>query len=119
MGKLRKTSAGYTPLTASGFPTTYREEGLVGKLSSTSPPPIQKRGSWGSCAKMYADYLPCATALRWHAAAAAFVAAGACARGARRRPDRPLRARARGWRSARVRGGWTGFRAINIKPPSC
>ena len=51
VGKLRKTSAGYTPLTASGFPTTYREEGLVGKLSSTSPPPIQKRGSWGSCLK--------------------------------------------------------------------
>ena len=31
------------------FPTTYRDEGLVGKLlGSTSPPPIEKRGSWGS-----------------------------------------------------------------------
>ena len=35
--------------TAPGFPTTYREEGLVGKLpGSTSQPPIEKRGSWGS-----------------------------------------------------------------------
>ena len=43
------------------FPTTYTDEGLVGKLPQdvrwlhpphnlrASPPPIEKRGSWGSC----------------------------------------------------------------------
>jgi len=35
-------------LTPPIFPTTYTEEGLVGKLGSTSPPPIQKKASWGS-----------------------------------------------------------------------
>ena len=30
------------------FPTTYTEDGLVGKLGSTSPPPIKKEASWGS-----------------------------------------------------------------------
>ena len=40
----------YTPSSAtSNFPTTYRDEVLVGKLASeTSPPPIEKRGSLGS-----------------------------------------------------------------------
>ena len=38
MGKLLgKTSAGYTP-SQPGFPTTYREEGLVGKLAPQSFP---------------------------------------------------------------------------------
>jgi hypothetical protein len=32
-------------LTPPIFPTTYTEEGLVGKLGSTSPPPIQKKAS--------------------------------------------------------------------------
>ena len=58
MGKLLcKTSAGYTPSQPPNFLTTYREEGLVGKLSSTSPPPIQKRGSWGS-SQTSAGYTP-------------------------------------------------------------
>ena len=37
------------PPSATYLLTTYREEGLVWKLGvSTSPPPIEKRGSWGS-----------------------------------------------------------------------
>ena len=34
------------------FLTTYIERGLVGKLGSTSSPPIQKRGSWGSSSQL-------------------------------------------------------------------
>ena len=40
-------------------PTTYGEEGLVGKLAgSTSPPPMEKRCSWGSCPEVPRSYFP-------------------------------------------------------------
>jgi len=44
-------SADYTP-SQPDFPTTYRDDWLVGKLVSASPPPIEKRGSWGSCLRL-------------------------------------------------------------------
>ena len=56
MGKLAEKSADYTPLQPD-FPTTYREEGLVGKRPPASPPPIQMTVSWGSC-ETSADYTP-------------------------------------------------------------
>ena len=48
VGKLAEGRPLVTPPVQPGFPTTYREEGLMGKLALTSPPPIEKRGSWGS-----------------------------------------------------------------------
>ena len=51
VGKLAEGRPLVTPPVQPGFPTTYREEGLMGKLALTSPPPIEKKVSWGSCAK--------------------------------------------------------------------
>jgi hypothetical protein len=47
-----ETSADYHPLHTFNFPTTYTDDWLVGKLVSASPPPIEKRGSWGSCLRL-------------------------------------------------------------------
>ena len=38
----------HTRARGANFLTVYTEEGLVGKLVNTSPPPIQKEASWGS-----------------------------------------------------------------------
>ena len=59
MGKLAAGRPLVTPPVQPGFPTTYGEEGLVGKLAgSTSPPPMEKRGSWGSCPEVPRSYFP-------------------------------------------------------------
>ena len=47
-----ETSADYHPLHTFNFPTTYTDDWLVGKLVSAFPPPIEKRGSWGSCLRL-------------------------------------------------------------------
>ena len=70
------------------FPTTYREEVLVGKLASeTSPPPIQMSGSWGSWPRRRPLVMPPSTAVRWHAAPRlpGLVAAGVRVLGGHRR----------------------------------
>ena len=78
----------YTPLPQPPiFPTTYRDEVLVGKLASeTSPPPIEKRVSWGS-SQGVRWLCPPSSTLRWHAVASvARLGRRRCsARGAHRR----------------------------------